>query len=73
MSHIKDLGRRLIADMDAETKGEPAFTTPLARPAGAVWDAATGKVHQTLKGHRGAVESVSPDGKLIASGSRDDQ
>jgi WD40 repeat protein/tRNA A-37 threonylcarbamoyl transferase component Bud32 len=38
-----------------------------------VWDAQTGKGLLTLKGHAGPVWSVaySPDGKLIASGSRD--
>jgi WD40 repeat protein len=38
-----------------------------------VWDASTGKVALTLKGHAGFVSSVafSPDGKRIASGSSD--
>ncbi|KAH7118307.1 WD40-repeat-containing domain protein, partial [Dactylonectria macrodidyma] len=38
-----------------------------------VWDAATDKVQQTLKGHSHSVSSVafSPDGKLIASASHD--
>jgi WD40 repeat protein len=35
---------------------------------------ATGNERATLKGHRGVVTSVafSPDGKTLASGSRDD-
>ena len=38
-----------------------------------VWDVATGQVTLTLTGHRDTVEGVafSPDGKWIASGSRD--
>jgi hypothetical protein len=38
-----------------------------------LWDAATGALLQTLKGHSSRVYSVafSPDGKLVASGSSD--
>jgi WD40 repeat protein len=38
-----------------------------------LWDAATGKALQTLKGHTGSVSSVafSPDGKQVVSGSGD--
>ena len=38
-----------------------------------VWDAATGQEILTLKGHTGRVTSVafSPDGKRLASASRD--
>ena len=38
-----------------------------------VWDAATGKVALSLKGHTGMVMSVaySPDGKRIVSASRE--
>jgi WD40 repeat protein len=39
-----------------------------------LWDVATGKEQATLKGHKEAVVCVaySPDGKTLASGSRDE-
>jgi WD40 repeat protein len=38
-----------------------------------LWDVASGRELQTLRGHAGNVSSVafSPDGKLLASGSSD--
>ena len=38
-----------------------------------VWDAAIGKIPQTLVGHTGAVNSAqfSPDGELVVSASKD--
>ncbi len=38
-----------------------------------LWDVATGKLLETLKGHSNSVRAVafSPDGRTLASGSRD--
>src|SRR5262249_59146711 len=38
-----------------------------------LWDAATGATLRDLKGHRAEIERIAfaPDGKLLASGSRD--
>ena len=59
----------LTAHFEFELKlpPKPSHTT-------SVWDLASGEVKSTLKGHTDLVLSVaiSPDGKTIVSGSRDE-
>ena len=67
--------------LDTGTVEDVAFspdgkTLALASREGSVqlWDVATGKILQTLKGHSSAVQAVvfSPDGRTLASGSSDE-
>ncbi|MGO9465529.1 MAG: hypothetical protein ACLQVF_15405 [Isosphaeraceae bacterium] len=65
-------GRSMLEDVAFSPDGK---TLALASYGGSVqlWDVATGKHRETLKGHSSAVRAVvfSPDGRTLASGSDD--
>ena len=65
-------GRGMVEDVAFSPDGK---TLAMASREGNVqlWDVATGKLLETLKGHSSAVDAVvfSPDGRTLASGSND--
>jgi WD40 repeat protein/tetratricopeptide (TPR) repeat protein len=71
-SYYTQTGRGKVEDVAFSPDGK---TLALASHEGNVqlWDVATGKLRETLKGHSSAVEAVvfSPDGRTLASGSGD--
>ena len=65
---IAQIGKGQVADVQSSGENTLSFDNTLR-----LWNTTTGKAKKIIKEHKGWVESIafSPDGKMIASGSKD--